>query len=74
MSSPQGRCEISLTVNGMPRTLLAYPMERLLDVLRGQLELTGVKEGCGAVSGYLVTTYPDQVQQMPPRRGVCQGL
>ena len=25
----------------------AYPMERLLDVLRHQLELTGAKEGCG---------------------------
>lgn len=26
---------------------LAYPMERLLDVLRQQLHLTGTKEGCG---------------------------
>jgi len=25
----------------------AYPMERLLDVLRNQLGLTGAKEGCG---------------------------
>jgi len=25
----------------------AYPMERLLDVLRHDLELTGTKEGCG---------------------------
>ena len=47
MSTPQGRCEISLTVNGVRRTLDVYPMERLLDVLRGPLELTGVKEGCG---------------------------
>jgi carbon-monoxide dehydrogenase small subunit len=47
MSTPQGRCEVSLTVNGVRRTLDVYPMERLLDVLRGQLELTGVKEGCG---------------------------
>src|SRR5205823_3616901 len=30
-----------------PRTLHAYPMERLLDVLREQLSLTGTKEGCG---------------------------
>lgn len=28
-------------------TLHAYPMERLLDVLREQLRLTGTKEGCG---------------------------
>src|SRR5437588_7368392 len=34
-------------INGQPRTLQAYPMERLLDVLREQLNLTGTKEGCG---------------------------
>jgi aerobic carbon-monoxide dehydrogenase small subunit len=39
--------EISLTVNGEPKILHAYPMERLLDVLRQQLGLTGTKEGCG---------------------------
>ncbi len=42
-----GKCEISFSVNGEPRTVRAYPMERLLDVLRHQLELTGAKEGCG---------------------------
>jgi aerobic carbon-monoxide dehydrogenase small subunit len=35
------------TVNGQPRELEAYPLERLLDVLRSRLHLTGVKEGCG---------------------------
>ena len=39
--------EISFTVNGEAKTLRAYPMERLLDVLRQQLQLTGTKEGCG---------------------------
>jgi aerobic carbon-monoxide dehydrogenase small subunit len=39
--------EIRLTVNGVPRTVRAYPMARLLDVLREDLELTGTKEGCG---------------------------
>ena len=38
---------INCAVNGEPRTLHAYPMERLLDVLREQLRLTGTKEGCG---------------------------
>ena len=38
---------ISFTVNGEPKTAHAYPMERLLDVLRHQLHLTGTKEGCG---------------------------
>jgi carbon-monoxide dehydrogenase small subunit len=41
------RQEISLTVNGERRTISAFPMERLLDVLRNHLGLTGVKEGCG---------------------------
>lgn len=40
-------CEISLTVNGERMTVCAHPMERLLDVLRVQLGLTGAKEGCG---------------------------
>jgi carbon-monoxide dehydrogenase small subunit len=39
--------EIECTVNGEPQTLQAYPLERLLDVLREQLHLTGTKEGCG---------------------------
>ena len=39
--------EISFVVNGKPRAVRAYPMERLLDVLRHQLQLTGAKEGCG---------------------------
>jgi aerobic carbon-monoxide dehydrogenase small subunit len=39
--------ELSFTVNGDLKTARAYPMERLLDVLRHQLGLTGTKEGCG---------------------------
>ncbi|HYR75017.1 MAG TPA: (2Fe-2S)-binding protein [Pyrinomonadaceae bacterium] len=41
------RIEINCTVNEQPQKLHAYPMERLLDVLREQLRLTGTKEGCG---------------------------
>jgi carbon-monoxide dehydrogenase small subunit len=41
------RSEISFTVNGERKTVRAYPMERLLDVLRQHLGLTGAKEGCG---------------------------
>ena len=41
------KVEIVLTVNGKLETLQAFPMERLLDVLRNQLALTGAKEGCG---------------------------
>src|SRR3954464_4830445 len=42
-----GKLTIGCTVNGEPRTLEAFPLERLLDVLREQLNLTGTKEGCG---------------------------
>jgi aerobic carbon-monoxide dehydrogenase small subunit len=41
------KCELSLTVNGAAKTVFAHPMERLLDVLRNDLRLTGTKEGCG---------------------------
>jgi aerobic carbon-monoxide dehydrogenase small subunit len=47
MNTSHAYCEVSLTVNGRPATVHAYPMERLLDVLRHQLGLTGAKEGCG---------------------------
>ena len=46
-NSRTSQSEISLTVNGEPRKIRAYPMERLLDVLRLKLGLTGAKEGCG---------------------------
>ena len=38
---------VSCNVNGEQVTLEGHPMSRLLDVLRGQLRLTGTKEGCG---------------------------
>ena len=41
------RREVSFTVNGVAHTVSVYPMERLLDVLRTELRLTGTKEGCG---------------------------
>jgi aerobic carbon-monoxide dehydrogenase small subunit len=46
-SSSASEVEISLTVNGVQQTVSAFPMERLLDVLRNRLGLTGAKEGCG---------------------------
>jgi carbon-monoxide dehydrogenase small subunit len=38
---------VNCSVNGRMVTLRAYPMARLLDVLREELRLTGTKEGCG---------------------------
>ena len=43
----QRMVEITFSVNNESKTLKVYPMERLLDVLREQLKLTGTKEGCG---------------------------
>lgn len=37
----------SFSLNGQPATVEGHPMERLLDVLRERLGLTGTKEGCG---------------------------
>lgn len=41
------RLEIRLRVNGRPETVWARPSENLVDVLRGQVGLVGVREGCG---------------------------
>jgi aerobic carbon-monoxide dehydrogenase small subunit len=41
------KIRVRLTLNGTSTTLDAYPMARLLDVLRDEAGLTGVKEGCG---------------------------
>jgi carbon-monoxide dehydrogenase small subunit len=47
VSDRAGKVEISCVVNGSNQRLHAYPMARLLDVLREELRLTGTKEGCG---------------------------
>ena len=39
--------QVEFKVNGETRRLEVFPMARLLDVLREQLQLTGTKEGCG---------------------------
>ena len=47
VSRAASKLDISLVVNGTAVTVHAFPMERLLDVLRIQIGLTGAKEGCG---------------------------
>ncbi|HYL46354.1 MAG TPA: (2Fe-2S)-binding protein [Candidatus Limnocylindrales bacterium] len=45
---PEARkIRVRCVINGRAATLEAYPMARLLDVLREQAGLTGTKEGCG---------------------------
>jgi aerobic carbon-monoxide dehydrogenase small subunit len=46
-AAPAAKIRVECKVNGSQVTLEAYPMARLLDVLREQLHLTGTKEGCG---------------------------
>src|ERR671939_624263 len=47
MSESPSKVSVRCTVNGEAVTLEAYPLARLLDVLREGLKLTGAKEGCG---------------------------
>ena len=47
MSKTVSRISIACRVNGEPRRVEAFPMARLLDVLREEMHLTGTKEGCG---------------------------
>lgn len=42
-----GKQKFSFFLNGETASVHAFPMERLLDVLRTELGLTGTKEGCG---------------------------
>jgi len=44
---PADKIPVRCTVNGRAVTFNAYPLARLLDVLREELRLTGTKEGCG---------------------------
>src|SRR5580658_3344841 len=41
------KVSVRCRVNGRDATLHDFPMARLLDALREQLNLTGIKEGCG---------------------------
>ncbi len=47
MPEAAGKIRIQCEINGRKLTLEAWPMARLLDVLREQAHLTGTKEGCG---------------------------
>src|SRR5713101_9362 len=41
------KIRVQCMLNGRATTLEAYPMARLLEMLREQAGLTGTKEGCG---------------------------
>ena len=41
------KIDIKIQVNGDPHELTVRPIDRLVDILRDRLDLTGTKEGCG---------------------------
>jgi xanthine dehydrogenase YagT iron-sulfur-binding subunit len=45
-ASPPAEMPLSLTINGVPRTLSVAPWTSLLDLLREHLDLIGTKKGC----------------------------
>jgi len=47
LPEPVNKIDIDCMVNGERRHVRAFPMARLLDVLREEMNLTGTKEGCG---------------------------
>jgi xanthine dehydrogenase YagT iron-sulfur-binding subunit len=46
LMAPPDKLTISMTVNGVERTLAVAPWTTLLDALRDRLDLTGTKKGC----------------------------
>ena len=67
--------KISLTVNGAARNVDMPPLSRLLDALRGPLELTGTKEGCaeGECGTCTVLLDGEPVNACMVTIGQCEG-
>lgn len=62
-----------LQVNGVSYAIEAWPMQRLLDVLREELKLTGVKEGCGEGECGACSVLVDEVLVNSCLIPVCQA-
>jgi carbon-monoxide dehydrogenase small subunit len=67
--------KISLVINGATRQIDVPPLLRLLDALRGPLELTGTKEGCaeGECGSCTVLLDGDPVNACLVAVGQCEG-
>jgi carbon-monoxide dehydrogenase small subunit len=63
---------LTVTINGIERAVDGAPMERLLDVLRERLRLTGTKEGCGEGECGACTVLMDGVPVLSCLVPLCQ--
>ena len=64
---------LTFKVNGNSHTVSVYPMKRLLDVLREDLELTGTKEGCGEGECGACTIILNDLPALSCMTPVCQA-
>src|SRR6201993_3241529 len=67
------KARVQCRVNGRAVTLEAYPMARLLDVLREELRLSGTKEGCGEGECGACTVIMDGLLVLSCMVPVCQA-
>ena len=64
---------VTLTVNGAKFKITVHPMERLLDVIREEINLTGTKEGCGEGECGACTVLLDGVPVVSCMVPICQA-
>jgi carbon-monoxide dehydrogenase small subunit len=64
---------VTFQVNNESYTVIVYPMKRLLDVLREDVQLTGTKEGCGEGECGACTVIMNGLPTLSCMTAVCQA-